>query len=503
MRPLCAGILLLLGMGFASRLAAGQSADVLYPVDIMVATTSDWTVVRISGATLVVASWAVEQGADAPGLRVTASGSLDVVKTSYDQTGVSVRFRCYIANPAGASIEVWIGKGYVGDAAVAIFPVGGPSPFAHFRHHGIAPGDSPDNARGFSLLVSELAAQVEARSLAAPPASTPGGQKVLAFYYPWYGTPSGPSGEWVHWNPARANYDATHMPAAGYYDSFDPETVRRHIREAKAAGIDGFIASWWGLGTFEDRAIPVLLRIAEEEGFLVTVYYEEAATPAQIESEVGQIVSRYATSPAFLAIDGRPVVFFYARVAEKFTIDEWCGVFAALDARGESVFAIADRLDPAYLRAFQGLHVYTPVGMTLDDAAAQYAAASLAARIQGNLFAATVVPGYQEAVPRPGSPVVDRAGGETYRAYWDAARASKPQWILVTSWNEWHEGSEIEPSVEFWRAYLEITADEAAAWRAGAPPEPGPTAPDRDGDGVPDAVDLCPDWPGNPAANGC
>jgi hypothetical protein len=51
-------------------------------------------------------SWTIEQGAGAPGLRVAAGGSLDVVKTSYDTTGVSVRFRGYIANPAGASIEV-------------------------------------------------------------------------------------------------------------------------------------------------------------------------------------------------------------------------------------------------------------------------------------------------------------------------------------------------------------------------------------------------------------
>jgi hypothetical protein len=82
------------------------------------------------------------------------------------------------------------------------------------------------------------------------------------------------------------------------------------------------------------------------------------------------------------------------------------------------------------------------------------------------------------------------------------ARASKPQWILVTSFNEWHEGSEIEPSVEFGRTYLEITAEEAAAWRSGTL-RIAPTLPDRDGDGVPDAIDFCPDWPGNPATNGC
>ncbi|MCX6101555.1 MAG: glycoside hydrolase family 99-like domain-containing protein [Candidatus Bipolaricaulota bacterium] len=502
MRAGCIGLLLLAGMGFASCLAGGQTADVLYPVDIVVSTTSDWTDVRLLDATLVVESWAVEQGVGAPNLKVTASGSLAISKTSFDATPVTVRVRGYIANPTATSIRIWIDKGHIGDTAVSLYGAGEAVTFARFVHRGIVPGNPADNARTFSLTTAELVSQIEPRILPAPSASTPGGKKVLAFYYPWYGMPTGPSGRWVHWNPAHANYDATHVPLTGYYDSLEPETVRRQIRQAKAAGIDGFIASWWGLNSFEDRAFHVLLRVAEEESFLVTVYVEDAATPAQIVTDVSAIVFRYALSPAFLSIDGRPVVFFYVRVAEKFTIDEWRGVFAALDANGRSVFAIGDRLDPTYLQAFQGLHTYNPVGMTLEETRTEYAATSLAARIQGDLFAATVIPGYQEGYPGATGPVSDRAGGETYRTYWDRARASAPQWILITGWNEWHEGTEIEPSVEFGAAYLEYTAEEAAAWRAEDLP-PASAAPDRDGDGVPDAVDLCPDWPGSAATNGC
>jgi len=451
----------------ASLGASALSDDVLYPVELVVTTTSDWTFVRLEKATLVVDEVAVEQGEDAPGLRVTASGSLAIAKQSVDETRVTVRVVGFIANPGAESIDVVIGKGHIGDTTVSLYAVGEVAHFARFTHRGIAAGDPPDNARTFSLSARELAAQVEPQALAAPSDADPGGRKVLAFYYPWYGIPSGPSGRWVHWNPAHANYDATHVPTAGYYDSLDPETVRRHIRQAKAVGIDGFIASWWGLGSFEDRAFNVLLRVAEEEAFLVTVYYEDAGAPAQVVTDVSAIVFRYASSPAFLAIDGLPVVFFYVRVAEKFSIDDWRGIFAALDATGRAVFGIGDRLDPAYLGAFRGLHAYNPVGMTLAETASQYAAASLAARLEGALFAATVLPGYEEGYPGASGPVAARLDGETYRAYWSVARASKPQWILITSWNEWHEGSEIEPSAEFGAAYLEYTGEEAAAWRAG------------------------------------
>jgi hypothetical protein len=40
---------------------------------------------------------------------------------------------------------------------------------------------------------------------------------------------------------------------------------------------------------------------------------------------------------------------------------------------------------------------------------------------------------------------------------WEQAIAANPDWILVTSWNEWHEGSEIEPSLELGDRELKTT----------------------------------------------
>ena len=121
---------------------------------------------------------------------------------------------------------------------------------------GFVGGSNPTNVRTFSLRSSKITAAISPQSLDASD-QTFGGKQVLAFYYPWYGTPEGPSGEWVHWNPNRRHHDSAHDPAYGFYDSSDPETVRRHIREAKSAGIDGFIASWWGPHGF-DHAPPSL-----------------------------------------------------------------------------------------------------------------------------------------------------------------------------------------------------------------------------------------------------
>jgi hypothetical protein len=67
----------------------------------------------------------------------------------------------------------------------------------------------------------------------------------------------------------------------------------------------------------------------------------------------------------------------------------------------------------------------------------------------------------------PPRPVTERWGGETYRALWQEAAAAHPDYVLITSWNEWHEGSEIEPSVEYDSIMLNDTAGFARAFLAG------------------------------------
>ena len=60
----------------------------------------------------------------------------------------------------------------------------------------------------------------------------------------------------------------------------------------------------------------------------------------------------------------------------------------------------------------------------------------------------------------------DRAGGAYYARTWEAALASEPDLVLVHSFNEWVEGSYIEPSVKFGDAYLTLTADWVARYKS-------------------------------------
>ena len=173
-------------------------------------------------------------------------------------------------------------------------------------------------------------------------------REVLAFYYTWYGRPER-HGRWVHWGTVRPEThdisQSTHYPAKGAYDSHDPDIIDWHIDLAKQHGLTGFIATWWGQRTFDDRAFATLLERAEQKDFKVTVYWETAPGEgqAQIDRAVNDllyVLNRYGSSNAFLAVDGRPVIFVYGRVMNEVPLRAWPAIIQGVRQRYSGDFSL-------------------------------------------------------------------------------------------------------------------------------------------------------------------
>jgi hypothetical protein len=313
-------------------------------------------------------------------------------------------------------------------------------------------------------------------------------------HYPWYGTPTGPTGRWRHWNhvrlalpeervlglhdprreiaPGRRDLGATHAPAGGPYDSLDAAILRQQLAAARTAGLDGFLVSWWGRESEEAGAFTALLAAARDTGLVLAPYYEAGELwrrgGAGVAADLEALLDRHRDEPALLRVAGTPVVFVYA--AHRVRPPVWEYVRRRLAAGGRPVHLVGDAAGPAWLARFDALHVYTPVTILARgrDLARDYQARAAAARAAGVPFMAAVAPGFDDRTIRVPGTVVPRDGGATYDATWRAALAAGPAWVLVASWNEWHEGSEIEPSLEHGTAYLEATARWAAQFRAGS-----------------------------------
>jgi hypothetical protein len=85
------------------------------------------------------------------------------------------------------------------------------------------------------------------------------------------------------------------------------------------------------------------------------------------------------------------------------------------------------------------------------------------------LWVATVMPGYNDLkTGRADAFVREREDGQFYRDTWQAAMDSGADWVVITSWNEWVEGSQIEPGVSYGNLYLDLTSELAAQFRAQA-----------------------------------
>ncbi len=289
-------------------------------------------------------------------------------------------------------------------------------------------------------------------------AEAPVRPRVLAFYYPWWGRADGPSGRWYHWNPETARHDAAHTPVLGLYDSRDTAIVRQHIRWAKDAGIDGFIASWWGPASFEDRSLEVLLAVAEQEHFAVAAMIEHPFTAEELRADFRTLLETRATSPVWLRVAGRPVVFVYTRIMARFGPDDFRRAFAATGA-----FTLADTQDPVQAAPFDGTFAYGPV-QDVDGYIGEEATLAAAEHAAGRMFAAAAVPGYDDRVIRQPGRLLARDDGALYGRMWAAAAGA--DWVTVTSWNEWHEGTEVEPSLEYGARFLELTRTFADRWRA-------------------------------------
>lgn len=283
------------------------------------------------------------------------------------------------------------------------------------------------------------------RTMAAPLS-----QNVHLFYYAWYGARNNVYRHWQqggHTPPA--DIGANLYPKAGAYDSGDfAGVVDQHMRWTARSGAGVLVYSWWGQGSYEDGLAQGVLDAAARHGIKIAWHLEPygGRTAASTVADINYINQRYGTHPAFYrsAEHGGKAAFY---VFESLLIPDtdW----AALDAVTAANIVLAQTTDASRIDHFSGMYTYDAIaGATAPgwEQAGEYAKAN------GLIWAPSVGPGYLDdrAVPGNTTPTLGRANGATYDQEWTNALAPAtggvPTWVSVTSFNEWHEGSVIEPA---------------------------------------------------------
>lgn len=325
-------------------------------------------------------------------------------------------------------------------------------------------------------------------------------------YYPWYATD--PVRHWDQWhrNPP-VDMAASSVPLLGAYDSRDTAVIEQHARWIADAGVGVVNLSWWGVDSFEDRVTPRVMDVMRAHDIHVAFHLEPYG-PDRVDrlgDDLLHLVREYGERRRWDAFflheraDGTagPVFKLYRTTVPQYVTDchgtrravpdyvtdhAWRRAIdrarSALDGQFEHVTLLADtgQAGRAHAAGLDGIAIYDA---TLEREA--WLGPALSASRLGMPFSPNTNAGFDE-IPRRGlppdscflaQPFVPRIGSFIWTRESDRERAHAEalaridatlEWSLllqthpwlgnvdlgfflvyVTSFNEWHEGTQFEP----------------------------------------------------------
>lgn len=269
-------------------------------------------------------------------------------------------------------------------------------------------------------------------TLALPAAAAAGPPKSAIFFYPWYSNMRHDGG-YTHWTQGGhqppLDLASQFIPARGAYSSADPRVLRAQMRDIAGAGVDEVVSSWWGRSSPEDRRLPAVIAAARRVHLRVGI---------QLEPYPGRTVVTIAADVVYLRALGIRDLYVYR--SGDFAAEAWWEL--TRQPSGMRLFAQTNRVGFAARAGFAGFYTYD---ILMYDAA-KFGRMCDQARAAGILCAPSVGPGYAAAAATGDTRVKPRLNGATYDSMWRAADAAGADVVTITSYNEWGEGTQIEPA---------------------------------------------------------
>ena len=306
---------------------------------------------------------------------------------------------------------------------------------------------------------------------------------LFAHYMPWFQSKE-VSGKWgIHWTMTNRNPDnvdssgkreiaAYYYPAIGPYDSNDPDLLMYHAMLLKLSGIDGVFFDWYGTTDFYDWNIirkntETAVSIFQKAGLKFGIMYEDAVLKIALDNEkiasfadggkkdFEYLRTNFFTNPNYLRKNGKPVVLVFGPQGVG-TNDDWNNIF--------SVFSQTERPD------FLALWYHSQLASTvtsgeymwisenhLDDLNRFYNTRLPA--IQPGLYISSVYPGFRSYYEKGGWKgnlwSIDHLNGQTLRNTIQLAANNNSAFMQIATWNDFGEGTMIEPTQEFGYDYLD------------------------------------------------
>jgi glycoprotein endo-alpha-1,2-mannosidase len=314
---------------------------------------------------------------------------------------------------------------------------------------------------------------------------------VAAAYYPWY------TGDW--WTPdgcynglMRNELAPPQTPMLGQYDSTNQDVITQHIAWSTGAGVNTWAVEWIQPHDFIDSTLHDQILANQHISDIRFALFYDLAIRFQVDfnltqdkidavvADFGYMAQTYFSNPQYLKVGNRPVVFLYFTSAfNPVSAVQQMGtsIRAAMNQAGFDVFMIGDEYYPGYvlpdaarIGIWDGIFGYGAnlnySGYSDDNGLLAFHATSQArfaavAQSLGVDFIPGVTPGFNDKGVRrtcQSSPVLARRTSATAQEgslfeKWlttltlPYAANSRSKIMYITTWNEWHEDTAIEPSL--------------------------------------------------------
>jgi len=269
--------------------------------------------------------------------------------------------------------------------------------------------------------------------------------KLLAVYMPWFG-------------------DHTHIDVG--YSSEDPAVLRKQIQQARHMGISAFVVDWYGDSRpYSDHNFALLQEVASDLHFQVALLYNEAededaqATAAAMAALDKAYKDYFGPSAkyrdAYLTYDGRPMMFIFPKSGHINwdRIREHC---ASWDRPPLLIFK--DQPPAQYANDFAGSYAWvqpgpggwTPDGSNWGEQYLENFYKTMRDKHPDKITVGGAWPGFNDSAAKWGlNRHMQSACGKTFDAtlnmyehYYDGANPLP--FILIETWNDYEEGTEIE-----------------------------------------------------------
>ena len=321
-----------------------------YRVRIEYSTTADWTTLDIDDSDNILtvqlmAINGVPSNVQATPRHLSLNQPLDAAKAG-QSVGLTMDFALSL-KAVNQPLQFLLQKGAINGSVVRVYNVSGNDAqlIQEITHQVVVRNNTDLNPLTFSVDLATLK-NIQPRQARIQRVAP---QRMLwAFYYPWY--------HLSDWSSLQLK-DRPSTP----YTSNSSSAIARQIDQAQGAGIDGFISSWWGPGSYTDQNLELLLDLAKDRNFKVAIYFETLTDSGprnvdEISRWLAYAISTYRDHPAFMKVNGKPLIVVWA--SGSVPLASWKTIFANLRQQGLDAVYLAMGYNATNLDVFDGLHEY-------------------------------------------------------------------------------------------------------------------------------------------------